>query len=217
MVYSRYGSRQWAAPFPRTRLIVKDPFAMLSMPAIHEVTRAESVLLFRHPGASLTSYRRMGWVPDNDELAPIIAEFTARNGSCVGVEPPPAAGATDVESMAWFWNALYGIALHDAERLGNNVLVLAHEEIAAGGHSFGSQLFARLDLPWNDQISRQFVRESQPDAPIDATALHNFDRNPAQVAHEWESRVEPADRDYLERATDEVHTLLRTRAFRIAE
>lgn len=189
---------------------------MLSMSAVHEVTGAESVLLFRHPGASLTSYRRMGWVPDNDELAPVIAEFITKNGECVGVQPPPATGATDVESMAWFWNALYGIALHDAGRLDDKVLILAHEDIAAGGSSFGTQLFAHLGLPWSDRISEQFVQNSRARAPIDTTALHNFDRNPAQVAHEWESRVTPEEREYLELATKEVYALLRARAFRVA-
>ncbi|WP_448233555.1 sulfotransferase [Microbacterium lacticum] len=69
-VYSSFGFRQWRGPLPNSRLIVKDPFAMLSMPAIHTITGARPVLVYRHPGAMLVSYRRMGWAPDVAELRP---------------------------------------------------------------------------------------------------------------------------------------------------
>jgi len=84
-VYSRYGHRQWAALVPRTRIVVKDPFAMLSIPAIHRVTTAQPVLIYRHPGAVLTSYQRMGWAPDVEELRPIVAEFIERHGDQPGL------------------------------------------------------------------------------------------------------------------------------------
>ena len=76
-LYSRYGRRQWAAPLPWTRLVVKDPFAMLSLPAVVSVTGARAVFLYRHPGAVLASYRRMGWRPDLDELRPLVERLDA--------------------------------------------------------------------------------------------------------------------------------------------
>src|SRR5699024_9716262 len=71
MVYGRYGVRQWTAALPRTRVVIKDPFAMLSLPVLVELTGALPVLIFRHPGAILASYRRMGWRDDLNEVASI--------------------------------------------------------------------------------------------------------------------------------------------------
>ena len=47
-------------------------FAVLSMPVVHDVTGARPVLLYRHPGAALVSFRRMGWNPGLAELGPIV-------------------------------------------------------------------------------------------------------------------------------------------------
>lgn len=211
-VYSRYGHHQWAAPLPWTRIIVKDPFAMLSMLAIHEETNARAVLLFRHPGAALTSYRRMGWTPDVGELSPIVERVLATRGPIAGVEPEPL-GSGEIDRMAWFWNALYGIALGDADRLGDSVLVLAHEDIAGSGVSFGKSVFNRLNLGWAEHIAGQFVRDDAS-GPINDAALHNFDRDPSTVAHEWEARVAPEERQQLEKATNTIYTALQQRSFR---
>lgn len=210
LVYSRYGHRQWAALLPGTRIVVKDPFAMLSIPAVHRLTGATSLLLFRHPGAALTSYRRMGWSPDVAEIEPIIADFTVRNGPQPGVAPPPG-NADETGLMAWFWNALYGIALFDADRLGS-VVVVAHEDVAEGGESFARGLFHHLDLTWDPRIGEQLSRRGAP-RQVDMNALHNFDRNPAQVAREWETKVNDDERAQLERETRVVLGMLRERAF----
>lgn len=211
MVYGRYGVRAWAAPLPGTRVVVKDPFAILSMPLVHRLTGATSVLLYRHPGASLTSYRRMGWVPDTEELKPIIETFTAKNGPVSGVTQPPPSSEGEVAMMAWFWNALYGMALHDGAGLGKDLLVVAHEDIAGGGTEVARRLFELLDLEWSDRVAEELNR-SGSSRKVDTAALHNLDRNPTQVAHEWSTKVSPAEREQLELATRDVRTLLEQRA-----
>lgn len=211
LVFSRYGHRQWAALLPRTRLVVKDPFAMLSMPLVHEITGASPVLLFRHPGAVLTSYRRMGWTPDVEELDPIVTQFTALYGHQPGIMPAPE-GANDVSLMAWFWNILNGIALFDADRLGTNVTVLSHEDVAVRGQSFVSELFHHLGIAWQERVTEE-LEWSGTSAPVDDSALHNFDRNPAKVAHEWKTKVTANERDQLEKQTQEVLQMLRERTF----
>lgn len=212
MVYSRYGHRQWTAPLPSTRVIVKDPFAMLSLATLNSVTGSRAVLLFRHPGAALASYRRMGWSPDTVELGEVTLRFISETGGASGVEPAP--DTTDqVDLMAWFWSTLYGIALYDADRLGSAVTVLAHEDVASGGAPFGRSLFEHLELEWSDEVDRQLAR-GDGSGSVNQSALHNFDRAPAKVAHEWEARISPDERRRLEVATSEVHSALRSRAFR---
>lgn len=215
LTYSRYGHRQWAAPLPGFRIIMKDPFALLSIPVVHEVTGARPVLLFRHPGATLASYRRMGWTPDLEELAPIVSAFLQKHGDAVGVTPLPSHLEDDeVGATLWFWNVLYGMALHDVTDLGT-CLILAHHDAAQGGEAFGQQLFKELGLEWNTSASQQLTAQGSPTRPTDATSLHNFDRQPAQVAHEWEGKILPEERARLEEGTAEVLSLLTANAYRL--
>lgn len=213
-VFSRYGYRQWAAALPNTRVIVKDPFAMLSMPVIHSVTRATAVVLFRHPGAALTSYRRMGWTPDSAELAPIAQHFAADHEEFPGLADAPSSPTSDVQAMAWFWNTLYGVALYDAAELGRNVIIVAHEDIAAGGTSFGERLFAELGLAWDEKVARKLLLDGDT-SKTRPNALHNFDRSPAKVAHDWQSRIAHDERTELERLTGHVYGRLLERSLRL--
>ncbi|MDO5502421.1 MAG: sulfotransferase [Actinomycetia bacterium] len=214
LVFGRYGHRQWAAPAPWVRKIVKDPFAMLSMPAITEITGARSVLIFRPAGAGLVSYRRMGWRADVDEIRPVVAGFLDQHGLVPGVLPAPPEGCDEVARFGWFWNALYGMALHDAARLGDDVVVIAHQDIAQGGEAFGSALFSHLGLQWGRHAAAELGREDSARPPRDPATLHNFDRAPASVAQEWETKITPPERDRLELDTQELFNQLRETAFR---
>lgn len=205
-VYSRYGHRQWAAPWPWTRIVVKDPFAMLSMPVVHDVTGTRPVLLYRHPGAALVSFRRMGWNPGLAELGPIVDHFLEKHGPTAGVSPL-TDGLSEVAAMGWFWNALYGMALHDAERLGPSVLVVSHHDAARGGASFSRALYSTLGLPWHERVARQ-LDQQDGGQQVDPSALHNLGRAPAQVAQEWRSKLGQDERAQLDDITAEVQARL---------
>lgn len=205
MVYSRYGRDQWAAPLPQVRVVVKDPFAMLSLPAVTRLTGARTVLLFRHPGAALASYRRMGWVPDVEELRPIVNSFL-RQGPVPGVVPPPVESADDVAGMAWFWNALYGMALTDIEET-PETLVVSHQDLAKGGVPAARTLFSRLGLTWTEEAASELA-EAGTGPSSDQGALHNFNREPASVAEEWRARLSVEEVRRIEEATLEVRSRL---------
>lgn len=199
-VYSRYGRRQWAGPLPRSRMIVKDPFAMLSMPAIVGVTGAVPVLVYRHPGAVLASYRRMGWEPDLEEIAPVVRTYRARLGVEIA-DLPHVGDVSPAEAMGRFWGALHEMALADADTV-PGLTVVSHEELAGGGPAAGRRLLGRLGLDWSTEAETELTRESAP-----ATAprgLHDFDRSPAAVAAQWRGRLEPAEIAAIESTTEAV-------------
>lgn len=207
-VYSRYGRRQWAAPLPWTTLVVKDPFAMLSLPAVIRETGARPVLLYRHPGAALASYRRMGWTPDTAELAPVVAAHRARLGTS-----PPAAGAAETGAaaeMGRFWADLYEIALDNIAAL-DGVLVVSHEEIAGGGPVAGARLFGELGLDWPAEAAAELAAESGgPTASTAGTrALHdNLARAPREVAEAWRAALTAAELEIIEAVTAPIRARL---------
>jgi hypothetical protein len=189
LVYSRYGKGQARAALPGSRVIVKDPFAVLSIPVILQATHAQAVIVYRHPGAALASYRRMGWSADLDELRPIVEAFNATPGMLRPLPDIPRLPDVDeATAMAVFWTVLYGMALADTAGM-NSVTVVSHAEIAGGGAAAHEQLCRHLGLAYpgaaGDPPAAPAAKTSEDGAPV----LHNFDRDPAEVARSWKAAV----------------------------
>lgn len=212
--FSRYGRRQWAAPLPLTRVIVKDPFAMLSIPAVTAATGAVPVLIYRHPAAALVSYRRMGWKPDLEELTAVLA---TRRGTAVApgggaVVVRSASAPDDAAGMALFWNALYDLALDDLEGL-DGAVVVAHEELAGGGVPAASSLFRRLGLRPVEATLAELHKENGRQG--NSSGLHNLDRAPAQAASSWRQKVSGDELAAVEELTAATQDRLAARRLRL--
>lgn len=200
MVYSRFGTRQWAGPLPWTRVVVKDPYALLSMPAVAAATGATPVLVYRHPGAVLASYRRVGWQPRFDEVASIVAEEEGEQTRALGLELPEGSVGNEpvtARDMGVFWSVLHELALADVASSG--AVVVSHAELAAGGEEAGRALADRLHLRWSAAMAAEFTKESSR-ATVSAR-LHNFDRAPAAVAEEWRTQLEDGETDAIEQVS----------------
>jgi hypothetical protein len=196
--FSRYGIRQWAAPLPSTTVIIKDPFALLSIRAIHEVTDTVPVLLYRHPAAVLASYRRMGWTADTDEL--------------VSLGAPAPAGPTDLEAMATMWSFCHETALADVHQI-EGAVVVSHHALTIGAEDAHAALCRRLGI--------EFRPDTQPSGPLEppmavATSrrdgvLHDFDRSAESVATDWRGRLHPDEIAQIEEAVAPVWAALESR------
>jgi hypothetical protein len=167
--WSRFGIHQWAAPLPTTRVIVKDPFAVLSIGAVHDITRAVPVLLYRHPAAVLASYRRMSWTADTDEL--------------IALGGPKPVGEGDLAAMASMWSWCHEIALRDLDRI-ETALVVSHHAMTVGGVAAQQELCSLLGLdpprPGRADAAASERREG---------VLHDFDRSTAAIEEGWREEV----------------------------
>lgn len=192
-VYGRYGHRQWAAALPWTRIVVKDPFALLSLPGLYAATSMLPVLVYRHPGAVLSSYRRMGWSPDLAEVEAALPEPLFADAHEHDVHADPVA------ALAWFWATLNQVALADSRAV-PGALVVSHTELASGGTAAMQRLYAACGLGWSDRIEAA-VRTAgsgegrTPKARVNAKGktLHELGRSSTVVAEAWRAKVDPED------------------------
>lgn len=196
--YGRYGRNQMRGPLPRTRIVVKDPFAMLSVPTITAVTGARGVQLYRHPGAVLASYRRMGWRGDVEEMAPFVASAPGAGDAVAELWGADRATLTDTEAMGLFWSILTTLALDDMSRTPGTVMV-AHHELASGGEAATSRLFDVLGLEFSAQTIAA-INQGGASQRSD-NELHRFDRKPAEVAEAWKRHVSDEDVARIEAIT----------------
>ncbi len=192
-VYGKYGSRQWAAPLPTTKIVVKDPFAMLAVSVVHQATNALPIVLYRHPGAILASYRRMGWEPDIAELIRALPEAQTQD--------VPLEDATS--RLAWFWATLNSTALTDLADI-PGALVISHEELASGGQAAMRQVYQACNLHWSPKVEQALVAQGttrNPKVTVNAAGktLHRLDRASESVASSWRAKVTKAELELLEK------------------
>lgn len=211
-VYSRYGVRQWAAPLPFTRVVVKDPFALLSLPMVTEITGAMPVILFRHPAALMQSYRRMGW-------RPATAEMQALGLSSPDLPEPPPANSDPLLVMSWFWTASYHAVLSDLANVSRAVLV-DHAELARGGDEAIKQLAAACGMGGEplgpSRASRPSPRRQVlGGADTERPTLHNFQRTPEDVAESWRGSLTSEETQRMEAMTAITWSELRHRRMRL--
>jgi murein L,D-transpeptidase YcbB/YkuD len=199
---------------PSTRIVVKDPFAMLSVPCISSVTGAQGVQLYRHPGAVLTSYRRMGWRADLDEMAPFADVVSAAGPLVAELFARRPEDLDDTDAMGVFWSILTTIALDGMQREPRTVMV-AHHEIAAGGQPAAGKLFAALGLDFSIDAIEELSRSGSTSG--DQTTLHRFDRNPAEVADAWKKKVSPEDVARIELITAPVRSRVEAARLRLLD
>jgi hypothetical protein len=200
-MFSRYGKDQWLAPLPWSRTVVKDPFALLSVPAIVACTAAIPVIVYRHPGAVLASYRRMGWTADTTEIRQLQGQPAA--------QPP----LNDVSAMVEFWNFLHGRVLSWLDDVPDALLV-SHAEVSRGGFPALRTIMNACDLR-PPRRSPEPVRhgESTPAGAPDVGQLHGFARSPDEVVDGWRSRLAAEEVTEIERDTKHVWASLEGRRF----
>ncbi len=205
LTFSRYGVRQIAALLPWTRIVVKDPFALLSVPAIVQCTGAVPVVVYRHPGAVLASYRRMGWTADTVEVR------------CLQGLPPLTEAPDDVTAMADFWTFLHQRVLAWLPTVTDAVLV-SHAELVAGGTEAVEQVARVCGLP-------HARRSAQIGSPVGGGAvterpapgrLHDFHRRPDEVADGWKNRLNTAELQTMERTAAATLSELERHRLRLA-
>lgn len=182
-VYSKYGHRQWAAPLPWTRVVVKDPFALLSLTAIAGVTHAHAVVVYRHPAAVLASFRRMGWSPDPAEVSAVEDMDPSQVANPM---PWSSDMPTDVALVARMWLALYRAFLLDAPSV-PRLSVVSHDELTAASSSGFHALRRACGL--SDRASQRKGDRLHRLSPRSRSQLHNFNRSPDEVREAWRERV----------------------------
>jgi hypothetical protein len=195
--YSRYGSSLLAAPLPWRTTVVKDPFALLAVPTIVACTGATPVVLYRHPGAVLASYRRMGWTANTDEIRRL------QGGE--GAAPP----VDDVEAMAEVWTFLYQRVLEWLPEVPTAVL-LSHSEVSRDSRSAIERLAGLCGLgaphippPGDGARPPRGATRSTPevDRGDAGPRLHSFDREPEEVVAGWRERLSPVEVERVEAVT----------------
>jgi hypothetical protein len=185
------------------RYVIKDPNACFMAEYMDEHFRTETVVIMRHPMATIASYKRLGWRYDlaglqsqsalmNDFLEPIIGSMNANK-------------ITSIEEWSYLWLSIYTVLTQCADR-DPRMILITHEQLSKQPHKTLLGLYERLGLDYTSYIHEEVERHTSGENPADPrdNAVHDLYRNSAEVNDRWKQILTPAEAAAIRRITESI-------------
>lgn len=185
------------------RPLLKDPFAVFSVPWLVERWGVQAVALVRHPAAMVSSWLRLGWVLRpwrlwqqpllvRDWLGPFADEVEAARRA----DDPLIAAAV-------LWRVIYGV-VHQLQGRGL-VHGIRYEDLALEPERTFGQLYAHLGLVYNRRARQSIRRSTQAkQAETDPDHPHRVRLNSRQAVTAWKRRLDAEQVARIRRWTEPV-------------
>lgn len=193
----------------RRRPLVKDPFAVLSIPWFAERLHCQVVVVVRHPLAFASSLKRLGWSFDFGDLLgqPLLMKrlLSSFRGELERMQSEPG----DVISQAsLLWRVIYAtVARYRATD--PQLTVVRHEDLSLHPLQGFRQLYAGLGLTFSPPAERAVARSSREGNPTELPARdpHAVRLNSRANLENWKHRLSGEEIDRVLEATQDVASL----------
>ena len=187
----------------QARALLKDPFAVFSIPWFVRRLGAEVVVVVRRPEAVAGSAKRLGWGFDTrwvleqpllmrDRLEPFRSELEAQP-------------VTLVEQSALLWKVVYGVVREYVRELPQTTLV-HHEDLSREPREGFERLYASLGLTFDDRARRAVERTTSARNPpeTDLSAPGSVLVDSSANLENWRTRLTQEEVMLVRAETDEV-------------
>lgn len=179
----------------RQRPLLKDPFAVFSLPWFIQRLNCQVVVTVRHPAAFASSLKRLDWPFDladllaqplllRDWLAPFQAEIEA-------VQRTP----NDILAQAsLLWRMVYHVVAACREQY-PQIQIVRHEDLSLDPLAGFRNLYAHLGLDFTSQVQSTILASSSSDNPgeVSKTAVHKVRLDSRANLHNWKRRLDPTE------------------------
>ena len=189
--------------------VVKSVSSNMRLAWLHECfPELRSVLIVRHPGGYLNSWRagvrKQGWsgLGSKERLAAAILPFSDESHARRYGER--FESGTDAERELIYWivaNETPARALRDCERC----LLVVYEDLCRAPLEVARRIYAHSEVPFCER-AEAFVRSSTSEH---RQGYHDVHKDPLVVAEKWRRELSEEDRELVERylATSELASL----------
>jgi len=197
----------------RQRAVLKDPFALFSIPWIQSRFGADVIVMVRHPAAIMWSMKRLGWrfnfshlVQQPQLMNDLLSPWADEIEKAAATEDLPLTTET-----ALVWRTLYGAI--EAQRAEHpDWMVIRHEDLSRNALSGFADVFRHIGESLDERVTRyveETTSQANPSAAPDGTA-HALRRDSAANATGWRSRLDPSDVDELRSLSEDVASVFYT-------
>lgn len=202
--------RDWsgfaAGRLRRQRPLLKDPFAVFSLPWFVDELGCQGVITVRHPAAFANSLKRLNWPFDFSDLLsqtllmehwlePYRQEMLAFAG-----HPDDILGQASL-----LWRLIYQVVDKYRTRL-PGLLVVRHEDLSIDPAGGFQNLYRALDLTFNESARQTVINASSVDNPRERARkkVHTVHLNSAANIHNWKRHLDKNEINRVRAITGEI-------------
>jgi len=148
----------------RRRLLIKDPFAVFSIPWFARRLNCQIVVTVRHPAAVVSSLKERGWWFDFSDLlcqSQLMADQLAR------YEPAMRKALENPDDIIGQGSLLWTIihqTVREHQARGVDLRVVRHEDLTAHPEREYEVLYQHLELPFTSAVRRTVARSARASA-----------------------------------------------------
>ncbi|MEP6895910.1 MAG: sulfotransferase [Chloroflexota bacterium] len=186
------------------RALLKDPFAVFSVPWFANRLNCKVVITVRHPAAFTSSLQRLNWNFDFNDL--LEQPLLMRDHLEAYREEMSAIKADDVIGQAaLLWKMIYH-AVHTTRGLNPDLQVVRHEDFSRDPVNRYCGLYATLGLGFTSRVEKTILNSSNSENPgeLSFKKTHSVKLDSAANVKNWKKRLSAEDLKRIREITAEV-------------
>lgn len=175
------------------RALLKDPFAVFSIPWFAKQFDFRVVITVRHPAAFASSLKRLGWNFDFNDLLgqPLLMRdhLEPYRGQMEAVKADDVIGQASL-----LWRMLYRF-VHSACRKNPGFIVVRHEDLSNDPVTEFHSLYSSLGLEFTAQVRKKILHSSSSENPAELSRdkVHSVKLDSRANVDNWKKRLTEAE------------------------
>ncbi len=188
------------------RPLLKDPFAVFSIPWFIERFDCQVVVTVRHPAAFASSLKRLNWPFDMREL---LSQPYLMRDRLSAYEEQMRACLTEPQDIlrqaAVLWSIVYETVLN-FEKEGYPLAIVRHEDLSRDPLGEFEKLYRRLDLNYNARAKQLIRRSSSAENPkeLRKNQQHSVRLDSRSNLTNWRKRLTEQEIERIQTLTEKV-------------
>lgn len=187
------------------RPLLKDPFAVFSVPWFAERLDCEVVITVRHPAAFVSSLKRLGWPFDlKDLLAQPLLVRDWLEPFRAEMERLSRAGEDSIGANSLLWRIVYQV-VGQFRRDHPQIQIVRHEDLSAQPIEGFKALSAALGLDFSSRVRQAIESSSSAENPkeLSRDAVHSIRLDSQANLDNWKRRLSPEEIRSVRTLTEE--------------
>ncbi|MBV6403008.1 MAG: hypothetical protein CNIPEHKO_03330 [Anaerolineales bacterium] len=171
------------------RALLKDPFAVFSMPWFAKRFDFKIVVTVRHPAAFASSLKRLGWNFDFNDLLdqPLLMRdhLESYRGQMQAINADDVIGQASL-----LWTMIYR-AVHTQGQLNRHLIIVCHEDLSRDPVNGFRDLYAALGLDFTSHAEEKIRTSSSSDNPTELSRrkTHSVKMDSRASVDTWRSKL----------------------------
>ncbi len=193
----------WEGALLHQRPLLKDPFAVFSLPWFAKRLNSRVLVTIRHPAAFASSLKRLNWSFDFNHL--LQQPLLMRDHLEPYKESMQSVAADDIIGQAAIlWTMVYRL-VNTACKQVSSIRVVRHEDLSLDPVAGYRQLYAELGLSFTPGVERRILNSSSSENPTELSRkkVHSVKLDSRANLDNWKRRLSSGEIDRIRRETEE--------------